>query len=194
VPHPQDSLEPAEKQFHAPAIPVSKSYQVRFKVHPVRRQQQHFWLAVRPRLACRHLDHAQLLFEDLAALVAAQPHHQVALHPCRSRLVADRSLFNHLPDGVFTDATDEGTLGVDDVLEQLIVRVAAVFDVQASGLQVLPQLLGFRAVPLRNADADRDAAQYLEVNVHLGGTVLFIQPQSPGHSWQSRQKAAIDSG
>src|SRR5205085_6128709 len=123
--------------------------------------------------------HTQLLLEDLAALLATQPHHAVAEYPCRPSLGAHRPLFDQLPDRVFADATYERTLGVDDVLEQLIVGVATVLDVQTSWLEGLPQLLGFRAVAFGYTDADRNAAQDLEVDVHLGGSVLVVQPQSP---------------
>jgi hypothetical protein len=38
-----------------------------------------------------------------------------------------------------------------------------------------------------------DALKHVEVDVHLGGAMVFIHPQSPGHFGQRRQQAPVNS-
>ena len=47
----------------------------------------------------------------------------------------DGAFLHHGPDGIVAEAADEIALGVDDVLEELVVGVAAVDDVEALRLQ-----------------------------------------------------------
>lgn len=47
---------------------------------------------------------------------------------------------------------------------------------------------------MRDRDVRRDALEYVEVDVHLGGTMIAVPPQGPDHLGQGRQKAAIDGG
>lgn len=42
----------------------------------------------------------------------------------------DPPLLDPAPDGVVPDATDEGAAGIEDVLEQLVLRVAAIDHLQ----------------------------------------------------------------
>jgi hypothetical protein len=89
---------------------------------------------------------------------------------------------------------DEAALGIDDVLKELVVGVAAVDDIEPLRLERGPELSGLGTVALGHGDLDRHALEHVEMDVHFGGAVFFIEPQGPGHLGQGGQEAAIDGG
>jgi len=78
------------------------------------------------------------------------------------------------PDGIVADATEQVAVGIDDVLEALLLGVAAINDIEPLGLQGGPQLLPFRAVSVREGGFDRNAAEDAEMDVHFGGAVRLF--------------------
>ena len=83
-------------------------------------------------------------------------------------------------------------MGVDDVLEELILGIAAVDDVESVRLQGGAQLLLFVAVAVGDGGMTGHALEDVEVQVEFGGAMLLVEPQSPGHLRQGGQQAAID--
>ena len=86
------------------------------------------------RLAGLDLDDAQGLLEHGPTLGAAQPDHAVATDASGDGCRAQGAFFDHRPDGVITDPADEAAAGIDDVLEKLVVGIAAVDHIQPLGL------------------------------------------------------------
>jgi hypothetical protein len=46
---------------------------------------------------------------------------------------------------------------------------------------------------MRDRDVRRDALEHVEVDMHFGGTIVLVHPQSPDHFGQSRQQTAVNS-
>src|ERR1022692_280876 len=190
----EDAFEPAEKQLHGPAITVAQSDQLGREIEATRRQEQDVRPALGVDLAGIDFDDADWLLEGTAALAAAEPHDAIAANAGGTRLVREWPFFDDGPDGIVANAADEVAAGVDDVLEKLILGIAAIDDVEAFGLQGGAQLRGFRIVAGRHGGFDGNAFEHVKVNVHFGGAVLRIEPQRPGHFGQSRQQTAIHGG
>ena len=103
-----------------------------------------------------------------------------------------RTFRDNGPGGVIADAADEIAAGIHNVLEELILGIAAIDDVEAPRLQGRPQLLGFRAAAGGHSRFAGHAFEDVEMDMHLGRAVLRIEPERPGHLGQSGQEAAID--
>src|SRR6185312_855944 len=129
--------EPAEKQLLFPTELVGQRQQFRRHLQATARQQQHLGTTLPIDLPRRHFQHTHRLSPRFLALLAAQPHNAVAANPGRPRRLTDRPLLDHLPDGVVANAAYELAAGVEDILEQLILGVAAVDDIETTLLQGL---------------------------------------------------------
>ena len=81
-----------------------------------------------------------------------------------------------------------------DVLEELILCITAIDDVEPAGLQGGTQLLLFVTVAVGHTGMARYAFEDIEMQVHLGGAMLLVEPQSPGHLRQGGQQAAVHGG
>ena len=173
----QDALEPAKEEFHGPAKTVAQGHQLGGEVETTGRQQQDVRTALSVGLAGIDFHNPHGLLEDTAALRAAEPNDAVATNAGGSGFRRQRSFFDDGPDGVVADATDEVAAGIDDVLEELILGIAAIDDVKPLGLQGLPQLFDFRVVAGRHGGFDGNAFEHVEMDVHFGGAVLGIEPQ-----------------
>jgi hypothetical protein len=77
-------------------------------------------------------------------------------------------------------------------LKELILGIAAVDDVETTGLESASQLHGFRSVAVCHAGVDGNPSEDIEVDMHLGGAVLVVVPQGPNHLGQGGQQAAVD--
>ena len=171
----QDAFEPAEKEFHAPAITVAQGDQPGGQVEAAGRQEKNVGTAVGVGLSGFDFEDAQGSLPGLPAPRAAK-HDAVAADAGRSGFRRQRPFFDDGPDGVVADAADEVALGVEDVLEELVFGVAAIDNVEAIGLQYIAQLLRLGAAAMRDRDVGRNALEHVEVDVHFGGAVLGIEP------------------
>src|SRR5215475_2321606 len=97
-----------------------------------------------------------------------------------------------LVGGVVFHPTEEMARQVMQVLKQAIVDVPAIDHVEAPRLDQAPPLGPLRAVASRYRHIDRPVPQDRKGYMHLGGAMLVVLLQGPGHPWQSRQQAAID--
>ena len=145
-------------------------------------------------LAGVDFDDAHGLLEDRAALGAAEPNDAIAADAGGSRLGRERFFLDDGPDGVVADAADEVAADIADVLEKLVIDIAAIGDVEPIRLEGRAQLSGFGIVAGGHGGFDGNAFEHVEMGVHFSGAVLRIEPQSPGHFRQSGQKAAIHGG
>lgn len=181
VPATQDAFEPAEEEFHAPAITVGQSHQLGSEVEAAGRQQQDLRTALGVGRAGSNFQDAQVLLEDAATLGTTEPNDAVAAHAGRLGLGRQRPFGDDGPDRMGAEAADEVAFGVDDVLEELLLGITAVDDVEALGLQSGPQLRGFGVVGGGHGGLGGHAFEHVEMDVHFGGAVLGIEPQGPGH-------------
>jgi hypothetical protein len=69
-------------------------------------------------------------------------------------------------------------------LKELILGIAAVDDVETTGLESASQLHGFRSVAVCHGGVDGNPSEDIEVDMHLGGAVLVVVPQGPNHLGQ----------
>jgi hypothetical protein len=132
------------------------------------------------------------LLEDGAALFAAEPDHQVTHDPGGAGVGGQRAFLDDLVNGIVANTADEAGLSVEDVLKQLVLRITAVDGVQSARLQGGTELLFFVAIAVGDRGLTRHAFEDVEVQVELGGAMLLVHPQSPGHLRQGGQEAAID--
>jgi hypothetical protein len=105
-----------------------------------------------------------------------------------------RSLLQHHAAIVVPQADDKGTVGRDDLLQQLVFGVAAIQHINPPGLQVVRQHVLLIAVTGGERGGDGDPLENLKLDVVLDRPVLVILPQGPGDLGQGRQQGAIDRG
>src|SRR5271157_4951283 len=190
----QDAFEPAEKQLHRPSIFVAQGHQVRRQVQEIRDQDQNIRLAVGVEFVSLDLDDPHLLLEDVLVVIGAQAfHNDIADNARCPGFLRERSFLEHCVGDAVLHTRNEGGTSVHDVLEELVFLVAAIDNVHTTRLEHLSQLLAFGAAAMRNRDVGRDAPEHIEVDVHFGGTMVVMHPQSPDHLGQSRQQAAVNS-
>src|ERR1700679_1613477 len=113
----QNTLKPTKEQLHTPAKAVAQGHQLRLQIKLIRRQQQHFRLAIEGRLASVHSDNTQFLLENPTAADAPAPHHLITPHPRCVSLDANGTRLDYLPDSVTADAANERTARINDLLE-----------------------------------------------------------------------------
>src|SRR5271157_5383328 len=190
----QDAFEPAEKQLDRPSIFVAQGHQVRRQVQEIRDQDQNIRLAVGVEFVSLDLDDPHLLLDDVLVVIGAQAFHNDIADNARCLcLLRERSVLEHFVGDAVLDACDEGGTGVQDVLEKLVFLVATIDNIHPTGLEHLSQLLAFGAAAMREGDVLRNALEYVEVDMHFGGPMVIVPPQSPDHLGQSRQQAAVHS-
>lgn len=172
----EDALEPAEEKFDRPAILVAQGDPSGIEIDAVARQQQDFGATVAVGVAGGDLDNTERLLEDMAARFAAQPDDTVADDARLLGVVGEDAFLDEFEDGVVADAADEVRLGVDDVLEQLILGVTAIDDIEAIGLQGGAKFLFFVAVAVGDRGVTRYGFEDVEVEVELGGAMGVVKP------------------
>jgi hypothetical protein len=122
-------------------------------------------------LARRDFKDAHGLLEDAAALRPTQPDDSVAADTRSAGRWCEGAFRDDGPDGIVADATEQVAVGIDDVLEELILGVAAINDIEPLGLQGGPQLLPLRAVSVREGGFDSGGRR---MDVHFGGAVRLF--------------------
>src|SRR3954468_7497677 len=177
----EDALEPAKKEFHGPAILVPEGDPGGIEFQPVAGQQQHLGAALAVALAGRDLDEVECLLEYAAADFAAEPNDAVAEDAGLAGVVGERTFFDDLEDGIVADTADEARFGIDDVLKELVLGVAAVDDVEPVRLQGGAEFFLFVAIAVGDRGITRDAPEDVKLQVELGGAMLLVDPQGPGH-------------
>jgi len=189
----QNAFEPAEKKLNRPSMLVAYGHQLRRQVQPIGNQNQDVRFAVGIELVRLDRDDPHLLLDDILVVISTQAIHDHIAHHSRCLVFfGERLLFDHPIRNVVLYACDQGGTSIHHVLEELVVRVAAIHNVQPARLEHLAQLLTFGATAMRNRDVSRDALEDVEVDVHFGGTMVVIGPESPGHLGQGRQQAAVN--
>src|SRR5208282_4307725 len=172
----QNAFEPAEKEFYCPSILVGQGHQFRRQIQPIGDQDQDVRFAIGVELVRLDRDDPHLLLDDVLVVISTQAtYDDIAHHAGRLVRFGERSLFDHLIGNVVLHACDEGGTSVYDVLEKLELRVAAIDNVQPTGLEHLAQLLAFRATAVRDRDGCRNALEDVEVDVHLGSAMVVIR-------------------
>src|SRR5450631_1929851 len=96
----EDAFEPAEKEFHGPAITVAQRDQFGREVEPTGCQQEDVRPTLGVGLAGIDFDNADGLLEGTAALGAAEPHDAIAANAGGTCLVCEWTFFDDGPDRI----------------------------------------------------------------------------------------------
>ena len=124
------------------------------------------------------------MFQGGPALPATQGHDEIAADTRGLGGGRHGRFFERLPNGVVAKPADETTAAINDVLKELILGIAAVDDVETTGLERASQLRSFRGVAVGHGGVDGNPSEDVEVDMHLGGAVLVVVPQGPNHLGQ----------
>ena len=181
------------QQLHGPAIPIREGDQLRVEVQPIRHENHDVWGPVGPCFARRYLHQAEGLRQQAGMMgrtQTAQEHITNDTGVDSSR--GESPLLLDFVGGVVFHATEELARQVMQILQQAIVDVPAIDHIEAARLDQAPPRGPLRAVASRHRHSDRPVPQDRKGHMHLGGALLVVLPQGPGHPWQSRQQAAID--
>jgi prepilin-type N-terminal cleavage/methylation domain-containing protein len=190
----QDAFEPAKKEFHGPSVLVAQRHQLRRQVQKIRDQDQDIRLAIGVEFVGQDFDDPHRLLDDVLVVIAAQAFHDdIADDARRFGFLGEGSFLEHFVGNIVLYACDDRGTSIHDVLEELVFFVAAVDHVDATRQEHRSQLLAFGAAAMRDRDVRRNPLEHVEVDMHLGGAMVIVDPQSPDHLGQSRQQAAVNS-
>jgi hypothetical protein len=193
MPAAQHTFDPAEKQFHGPPIAIRDSNQLRVQVQPIRDQDHNVERAIVPRLARRDLHQAERLRQQAGMVCRPQAAEDRIADDTRVHCGGrEGTLLLHLIGGVVLHPTEKAARQVVQFLKQAIVDIAPINHIEAAWLYQAPPLGPLRPVASCDCDIDRPPAQDRKGHMHLGGPMLLVLPQGPGHARQGGQEAAID--
>jgi len=102
------------------------------------------------------------------------------------------ALLLHLVGGVVLHPTEKAARQVVQLLKQAIVNIAPIDHIEAARLYQAPPLGPLRPITGRDRHIDGPLLQHRKGHMHLGGPMLVVLPQGPGHARQGGQEAAID--
>ena len=204
VPTAQHMLEEPEERFDGPAMFVDQGDDFGGDVQQVRGDEQGFPLrrsgiagtstGLTTRLATDLHDAQGTISQRGVGFPTAETHPDVAGDLRRNGVVAEWTLFEDLEGAVVADAADERRTDLDDLAEQAELDVAAIHDVDASGLQGGFENVTFAGVAVGQVHAHRHALEQLELGVQLEGFVAVVEPKGFDQFGKRRQQRAVDQG
>ena len=187
----QNAFQPAEKQFHRPAITISQSDQFGRQVEPVGEQPPRLQLAV--VVDALHLDQPKLMVLELVLVMrraqAFEP--LITDDTCRTVSCGEGAFRLRRISAVVLDASDKRRARFEDFPIKSVIEIAAVNDVQASRPQHGPHLIGFRARGVGNGRIQGGSAEDVEVQVQLDSAMFGIFPKGPCHARKRAKDTAV---